>query len=343
MKILTPLLFPFAVLYDLVMRIRNRLYDTGARPSVTFDVPVVGVGNLTVGGTGKTPMVEYLVRLLAEEFHPAVLSRGYGRKTRGMRVAGAGDSAETIGDEPLQLYRKFREKAVIAVCEERAFAIPHILDQHPATNVILLDDAYQHRSVRPRFQILLTDYNRLFTHDLLLPAGRLRESRRGASRADVVVVTKCPPAISDDEMMSVEKAVRRYSKGAIFFSRISYGALHPTETGFPYKPEKIILVSGIANPAPLVAHLRKEFEVVKHFLFGDHHPYSEADARDICHAAAKSQAVVVTTEKDVVKLNPEIFRASSVALHYIPIEMQFIKNGKEFDEMVLNAVRTYGS
>lgn len=341
MKILVPLLFPFAVLYDVVTSLRNRLFDTGRRPSIEFDVPVVGVGNLAVGGTGKTPMTEYLVRLLAGEFHTATLSRGYGRKSRGMRIAGPEDTSETVGDEPLQLYRKFKDKVVVAVGEERVFAIPLILHTHPKTNLILMDDAFQHRSVRPAFQILLTTYDRPFTEDFLLPAGRLRESRRGASRADVIVVTKCPSSISDDDMIAMERAIRRYTDKAVFFSRIGYGDLRTTDDAAPYKPEKIVLVTGIANPTPLEAYMRGAYHLVKHFSFADHHVYSELEMRNICQMALESGAAVVTTEKDVVKLNPEIFRASSVTLYHIPIEMQFIRDGKEFDEMVLNAVRTY--
>ena len=341
MRILTPLLFPFAVLYDVATRIRNRLYETGVRPSARFDIPVVGVGNLSVGGTGKTPMIEYLIRLFADDYRVATLSRGYGRKTTGVRVAAEHDNAETIGDEPSQFYRKFKDKAVVAVGEDRAFAIPYILDEHPDINLILLDDAFQHRRVQPAYQILLTDYHNLFVNDLLLPAGRLRESKRGASRADVVVITKCPPSITDDEMITIESSIRRYTNKAVFFSGISYGHLLPVNGIAPYKPEKIVLVSGIANAAPLEAYVARNYELVRHFSFADHHVYSKHDIQTICETAARMEAVVVTTEKDMVKMNPETFRNASVFLHYLPIEIEFLKNGKEFDELVLNAVRTY--
>jgi tetraacyldisaccharide 4'-kinase len=341
MSILTPFLFPFAVLYDAVTSIRNRLYETGVRPSARFDIPVVGVGNLSVGGTGKTPMIEYLIRLLGDECRVATLSRGYGRKTTGIRIATPQDNAETIGDEPFQFYRKFKDKVVVAVGEERAFAIPYVLDEHPDINVVLLDDAFQHRKVKPGFQILLTDYHNLFVNDLLLPAGRLRESKRGAARADVIIVTKCPPAITDDEMIAIESSIRQYSSKAVFFTRICYGHLLPVTDVAPYKPEKIILVSGIANAAPLEAYVARNYELVKHFSFADHHMYSKDDIDRICEAAATMHAVVVTTEKDMVKMDPEAFRSASLYLHYLPIEMEFLKNGKEFDELVLNAVRTY--
>lgn len=340
MRILTPLLFPFAVLYDAVTSVRNRLYDTGARPSVRFEVPVISVGNLSVGGTGKTPMIEYLIRLLAGEYHVATLSRGYGRKTSGVRIAGEGDDARTIGDEPLQFYRKFKDKAVVAVGEERAFAIPYILDQFPDTALILLDDAFQHRRVQPCFQILLTDYDNLFFKDLLLPAGRLRESKRGASRADVIIVTKCPPTINEDQMINIESSIRRYSNKAVFFTSICYGNILSVSKFSPYKPEKIILVSGIARPAPLERYLRSNYQLLKHFSFPDHHVYSKQDMDMIFDAAAQAGAAVVTTEKDVVKMDSGILGDSSAPLHYLPIEIEFLKNGKEFDEMVLNAARS---
>ncbi|MEX2230961.1 MAG: tetraacyldisaccharide 4'-kinase [Cyclobacteriaceae bacterium] len=341
MKVLTPLLFPFSVMYDAVTTIRNRLYDTGIRPSARFEIPVISVGNLSVGGTGKTPMIEYLIRLFAPQYHIATLSRGYGRNTKGVRIAGATDNASTIGDEPFQFYRKFKDKAVVAVGEERVFAIPHILDQHPGVDLILLDDAFQHRRVQPSFQILLTDFNNLFFSDYLLPTGRLRESRTGASRADVIIVTKCPSNITDDKMIAIESSIRRYNNKAVFFTKICYGNILPFSGLSPYKPEKIILVTGIANPALMHQYLRNNFNLVKHFSYPDHHVYSKNDLKTICEAASITGASVVTTEKDVAKIDNKIFQTASVPLHYLPIEVEFLKNGKEFDEMVLNAVRIY--
>jgi tetraacyldisaccharide 4'-kinase len=341
MRFLVPLLYPFAVLYDAATRIRNRLYDTGVQRSAHFDVPVIGVGNLSVGGTGKTPMIEYLIRLLSDDIKVATLSRGYGRKSRGIRIAGPGDNALTIGDEPLQFYRKFMDKVVVAVGEERVLAIPYILHEHPGIGAILLDDAFQHRRVRPAFQILLTDYNKLFTKDLLLPAGRLRESKQGASRADVVVVTKCPTHITEDEMMEIEGAIRRYTPRAVFFSRICYGNLMAVTDTFPYKPENVVLVSGIANPAPLAEHISKHHRLVRHYTFPDHHVFKPEELGRICESARTSGAVVVTTEKDLARIDVDVFTQASVSLHFLPIEVEFLKNGKEFDEMVLNAIRTH--
>lgn len=341
MAFLKILLFPFAILYDAVTSIRNRLFDAGVKPSASFDFAVIGIGNLSAGGTGKTPMIEYLVRLLSDHANVATLSRGYGRRTKGVRIAGTTDNPTTIGDEPYQFFSKFSDTAVIAVGEERAFAIPHIIDQYPEINVVLLDDAFQHRQVRPSFQILLTDYHHLFVNDHLLPAGRLREARRGAKRADVVVVTKCPPNTSDDKMIAISSAIRRYSDKPIFFTTIGYGDLKPVTPDAPYKPQQVILVSGIADASPLERYVNSNYQLVRHFNFGDHHAYSPNDLRRISDAALIAQAVVVTTEKDVWKLDPESFRRSGVALFFLPIEIRFLKNGKEFDEMVLNAARKY--
>ena len=341
MLLLRILLFPFAIAYDAVTTIRNRLYNSGVKPTASFDIAVISVGNLSAGGTGKTPMTEYLIRLLGPNANIATLSRGYGRRTKGIRIAGDGDDASTIGDEPYQFYRKFKEQVVVAVGEERAYAIPHIIDRHPETNVILLDDAFQHRRVKSSFQILLTDYNHLFVNDYLLPAGRLRESRRGAQRADVIVVTKCPPNITDDRMIAISSAIRKYSDKAVFFTSIGYSNLKPAGQPSPYKPTEVVLVSGIADPAPLEDYIRNNYKLIRHFAFGDHHPYSENDVRRVCEAALKVNAVVVTTEKDLAKLNPEHFTASGVPVFFLPIETQFLKHGKEFDEMVLNSVRQH--
>ena len=342
MIFLRVLVFPFAVLYDLVTRIRNALYDLGLKPTARFEIPVISVGNLVVGGTGKTPVVEHLIRLLYIAYPVATLSRGYGRKTKGFRVAREEDNALTLGDEPFQLYRKFSDKAVIAVGEERAFAIPNILDQFPDTGVIVMDDAYQHRQVTPLINILLTDFNRPFYLDFLMPAGRLRESRKGASRADAVVVTKCPAEISDDTMMDIEKAIRKYCDKPIFFSRIHYG--NPVPFRMTAKPmgEKVILVSGLANAKPLVGYVRKNFDLIHHLDYPDHYVYTVNDLDKIRKLASAEPGIsILTTEKDATKMDIHLFDSvtSAVPFFYLPIEVEFIKSGKDFDEMVLNAIK----
>jgi len=341
MAILRVLLLPFAVLYHFITAVRNRLYDLRLKPSVSFDLPVIGVGNLAVGGTGKTPMIEHLVRTFQPDYAIATLSRGYGRTTKGMRIADSLDSASTLGDEPFQLYRKFGQKIIVAVGEERALAIPHILDQFPATQVILLDDAFQHRSVTPSLNIMLTDYNNLFYRDFLMPAGHLRESKNGARRADIIVVTKCAHDISEDRMMEIEIDIRKIAPCPVFFTKVRYGE----PVGFGEQRAfggNVALVSGIANHKPLEQFVASNFKLMKTLTYADHHAYTLADVRSLLDlATAHPDWCILTTEKDKVKLEAAEFRTwvARIPLFYLPIETEFIKNGKDFDEMVLNSIR----
>jgi tetraacyldisaccharide 4'-kinase len=335
------LLFPLAVLYDLITRIRNYLYDNGLKPSARFDVPVICVGNLVAGGTGKTPMIEYLARLLSSNGQVATLSRGYGRKTRGTRVAGNSDTAETLGDEPFQFHKKFSGKVIVTVGEERALAIPVIVDRFPDVNVILMDDAYQHRQVVPAMSILLTDFSRPFYTDYLLPTGYLREARKGASRADMVVVTKCPESISEETLMEMERHIRKYVEKPVFFSYIRYE--HPVSFGRHKKvlTEKIILVTGIANAGHLRNYVTSNFILVKHLAFGDHHAYDVSDIEKIRElVAGTSDISILTTEKDMVKIAGENLKVvvEGLPFFYLPIEVSFIKGKSDFDEMVKNTL-----
>nr|WP_255534587.1 tetraacyldisaccharide 4'-kinase [Chryseolinea lacunae] len=337
------MLFPMAVLYNMITGIRNRLYDRGFKPSVGFELPVINVGNLTVGGTGKTPMIEYLIRLLNPTRRVATLSRGYGRETKGFRFASPTETAATLGDEPLQFFQKYGDRITVAVGEERALAIPLILNEHSDTDVILLDDAFQHRQVRPSLNILLSDYHRPFFEDLLLPAGRLRESRNGAARADLVIVTKCPSEISDDTMMEMEQQVRRYVQKPVFFTRIRYGSPQPFDGVKPDAlHDKIILITGIGNPRPFEQYLEQQYTVVRHFDLDDHHHYTEADIQHFRLALREHpDACFVMTEKDKVKLaDPALAPAmQNLPMFYLPIEVEFIKNGQDFDEIVLNSLK----
>jgi tetraacyldisaccharide 4'-kinase len=327
-------------LYDAATSVRNRLYDLSIRPSAAFDVPVISVGNLAVGGTGKTPMVEHLIRLLSNSYSVATLSRGYMRKTKGFRIAGNSDSAETIGDEPFQFYSKFAEKVKVTVGEERALAITNILQEFPDVNAIILDDAFQHRSVRPHFQILLTVYDNLFFDDWLLPAGRLRESKTGAKRANVVVVTKCPEHLQEDEMIIIEKKIHRYTGKPVFFTTIHYGAPIALAGKDSTPDKKVILVTGLANADHLRQYVESNFELVHHFEFKDHHDYRETELDQIVAHAKKEGAQIITSEKDAVKLKGTRFQQhlKHAQWFYIPIEIGFLKSGQDFDAMVLNAV-----
>src|SRR5687768_4340702 len=264
MILLRILLFPFALAYDLVTSLRNYLYDRGIKPSARFEVPVICIGNLSVGGTGKTPMVEHLIRLLYQQHRVATLSRGYGRKTKGFRLAADGDSPSTLGDEPFQFYSKFKDHITVAVGEERALAIPTILQTDSDVEVVLLDDAFQHRKVTPSLSILLSDYNRPFYDDYILPAGRLRESKQNAARADVIVVTKCPPQLSDDAMIEIEHAIRRHAEKPVFFASIRYGGPIPFSHSASAQIKNVILISGIANAKPLEDYVKQNFTMLTH-------------------------------------------------------------------------------
>ena len=335
------LLLPFSWLYYLITQVRNVLYDRGIKPSVEFEVPVICVGNLAVGGTGKTPMIEHLIRLLKDDFNVATLSRGYGRTTKGFRIAGPNDSAATLGDEPFQFYQKFEHSITVAVGEERALAIPTILQEKENTNVILLDDGFQHRRVRPGFSILLSDYSKPFYNDFLLPAGRLRESRWGAERANAVVITKCPAALSEEEMIRIEQCVRSYVSIPIFFTTIRYANPVPFHNASAAPSKEIALITGIANSKPLEDYISGSYTLADHIRFRDHHQYSKADVQDIATKARNNPSLsFITTEKDSVKLKAPEFNSllANVPLFVLPIEIDFIKGGKDFDEMILNAV-----
>lgn len=319
------------------------MYDRGLKPSVRFEIPVISVGNLSAGGTGKTPMIEYLIRLLQSQHKIAALSRGYGRKTSGFRIADSQDDAQTLGDEPFQLYKKFGKNITVAVGEERALAIPLMLQEKEDIQAILLDDAFQHRQVVPGFSILLTDFRKPFFDDYLLPAGRLRESRWSAKRADIVVVSKCPAGVAAEEMIDVEKSIRRYAEKPVFFSTIRYGTATPFTRSMDKPFDKIALVTAIANAAPLEEYVSHNYTLTKHFSYRDHHYYNSDDVKSWLEFAGRNPDVVfLTTEKDKVKLeSPELQdQISSLCFYYLPIEVEFIKAGEDFDEMVLNAVNS---
>jgi tetraacyldisaccharide 4'-kinase len=342
MSVLRFLLFPFSILYYFITSIRNQLYNSGSKPSARFDIPVISVGNLTVGGTGKTPLTEYLIRLFSKDHDVATLSRGYGRNTKGFRITNPTDSARTVGDEPFQFFVKYGDRVTVAVGEERVLAIPAILERHPKTDVIVLDDAFQHRQVNPSLNILLTDYYRPFYNDFLLPAGRLRESRNGAQRADLVVVTKCPEELSDESFIDIEHAIRRYVDKPVFFTHIRYGPPVPYSRQEKVVRDNVIAVSGISNPKPFLNYVRNNFSVVREVTFGDHHDFDQADVDKLERLLKQyPQSSILTTEKDKVKLaSPEFAeQVNRLSLFYIPIEVRFNKNGQDFDELVLNCLK----
>lgn len=325
MKILRKILFPFSLIYAAVTSFRNFLYDKGIKKSTAFNLPIIAVGNLSVGGTGKTPMVEYLIRLLSDNHNLAVLSRGYKRKSKGFYLANDTTTIEEIGDEPFQYHSKFRNINV-AVNADRVEGVNTILAALPKTDVVLLDDAFQHRKIKAGFYIMLTAYNDLFYNDLVLPAGNLRECKSGVKRANVVVVTKCPKDLSDQEMLQIKSKIY-IDNDKIFFSTISY---HHSVTNnseeIPVSDLKsdFIAVAGIAKPEYFFEFLNCTKNDC--LTFADHHFFSDQDIKNILQKANVRK--IITTEKDYMRLQNLLPKNQ---LYYLPIEMDFLKDSKAFD------------
>ena len=324
---------PFSFFYRLIMQFRNHLYNIGHKPSFEFDQLVISVGNLSVGGTGKTPFVEYLIRYFLQKengIQLSTLSRGYGRKTRGFLLADDAATAASIGDEPYQIYRKFQEHISVAVGEDRVLAIPSILLERPDNQVVILDDAYQHRRVKPNFSILLSDYSRPFFKDHVLPAGLLRESRSGAKRADVVMITKCPHDLSDKEQDQIKEQVGRYSDKAVYFTSVAYGEIAGPDDREMKK--EVVLLTGIAQPAPFKEYIQERYVVTEHMSFPDHHRFSLKDIQKVLEKAEANEADIITTEKDWVRImsDPALFKLIGSKLFYLPIQVQFLNEESSF-------------
>lgn len=326
---------PFSWLYGAVIEFRNFCYNRGFRRSFAFDQAVISVGNLSMGGTGKTPMIEYLVRLLADGYSIAILSRGYGRKTRGYRLASDADDASTLGDEPFQFYKKFKGAVEVAVCEDRVEGINRLLVEKKSIKVILLDDAFQHRRVRPMLSILLTEFSKPFFSDFVLPKGRLRESRRGGSRSDVIIVTKCG-TLTDEAERHYTNEIHRYAAKPVYFSKIEY--IKPVSLSDSQIKKDVVLVTGVANSKPMIDHIKEKVAVRYHVDYADHHEYSSSEIEQIQSKAISLNAAILTTEKDFAKLEN---RVDKKLWFYLPIETQFVKNGSEFDALVLQKIKSH--
>jgi len=327
------ILTPLSWLYGLITSARNLLYDIHILSSKKPDQFTISIGNITVGGTGKTPMTEYLARLFDTQFNIAILSRGYGRKTRGFLLANNLSSAADIGDEPLQYFIKFEEKIIVAVSENRVKGAVAIQLQHPEVNLLLLDDAYQHRAISQDVKLLLSDFSRPFYKDMPFPAGRLRESRNGANRADAIIVTKCPAALTNLEKETIEKNIRKYSRQnvPVFFSAIKY-AEPVSYSGSAVELKNVKLVAGIANPDTFVAHLKHQFNVIEEIIYPDHHYYSQEDLEQLIKYL-KNDTFVVTTEKDMVKLKPLTEKSGVInRFAYVPIAVDFGNDTERFNQ-----------
>jgi tetraacyldisaccharide 4'-kinase len=336
MKILRKILFPFSILYGFITSIRNFLFDKAILKSTSFDIPVIAVGNLSVGGTGKTPQIEYLIRLLSYEYKIATLSRGYKRKSEGFVLADSTSNAEILGDEPFQFYQKF-PNIQVAVDANRTNGITQLLSQKEKPQVILLDDAYQHRKVKAGFYILLTSYGDLYADDFMLPTGNLRESRSGANRANIVVVTKCPKELSDEKQAEIRLKLKLTCSQQIYFTFIDYddfiyGGNEKIAVN-EIKSEPKMLLAGIAKPKPFFDFLKNENDEC--LTFPDHHHFSETDLDSIQDKSNGKK--IITTEKDFVRLKDSKLVSQ---LYYLPIKSTFINQHQNFDATVLEYIKT---
>ncbi len=336
------LLSPFALLYGIGVSARNAFYRAGLLKSMTFNVPVISVGNLSVGGAGKTPHIEYLIRLLREYINVATLSRGYSRKTRGFLMVQRNNNAEQVGDEPLQFKRKYPDIRV-AVAEDRAFAIPQLMMKNPETQLVLLDDAFQHRSVKPGVNILLTEYDRLFTQDYLLPAGRLREWRSAYERADVVVVSKCPPDLPASEKDRLRKEIQPLPHQRLFFSYYAYQApyylFNPRYRLQLDQDVEVILICAIARTEYLIDYLEKQTGPIRAMEFEDHHYFSKHDMSSLNKQFRQLETrrkVIITTEKDAMRLelHRKFLIEQRLPIFVLPLEVKFhFDEGEAFDQI----------
>lgn len=341
------LLLPFALLYWLGLVIRNFLYDNKISRSASYALPIICVGNLSVGGTGKSPMVEYLVRLLKERFKIATLSRGYKRKTRGYALAGSSSTALDIGDEPMQFHLKFPEIAV-AVGEERMVAIGQLLHDRPETAAIILDDAFQHRRVTAGLNILLTESGNLFTRDFYLPTGDLRDLKSQYKRAQIIVVTKCDPQLDENEKQRIVNEIRPVKDQAIFFTALRYGRPYHIEQKKEFEltdETEVLLVTGIANPRPLQGWLERNSKEYHLMQYSDHHIFRIDDLSDMkkrFNAIASTTKIILTTEKDAVRLLKFGTKMSELPFYVIPVRHDFLFNEEsQFNERVINFIKDF--
>jgi tetraacyldisaccharide 4'-kinase len=347
-------LYPLSLIYGLITGIRNFLYNTGILSSVEFHLPVISVGNITVGGTGKTPHTEYLAGLLRENFKVATLSRGYKRKTRDFRIASSSSLVNEIGDEPMQIFRKFPD-VLVTVDRNRVHGVNKILEGNPETEVIILDDAFQHRRITPGFSILLTDFERLIIRDYIMPYGSLRESRGNMRRADIILITKSPENISPIQRRLIVKEVDKAPYQNLYFTSLTYKAPVPL---FGSRDQEevhpdisngagcgIVLITGIANPLPFKEYLQKFFGELSHLSFPDHYNFKEKDIIDIASAYRELKSptkYLFTTEKNAVRLREftNIEEPIRSSFFYIPVGIHFLNDDKdEFDNLIVDYVR----
>jgi tetraacyldisaccharide 4'-kinase len=349
-NLFTFFLLPFSWIYGIIISVRNKCFDLGIFKSEEFDIPVISVGNITVGGTGKTPHIEYLVRLLKDGFKVGVLSRGYKRKTKGFILADENSDAEMIGDEPFQVKRKF-PGILVAVDADRSNGIKKILEAHKDIDVILLDDAFQHRYVKPGLSLLLIDFNRPVTEDYLLPSGSLRETASGRKRADIIIISKSPEKISENEQKTIINSLNINSLQSFYFTKVIQKEPVPVFGGikipdfiqlFASKPS-VLLVSGIANPRDLKRFALNISPKITEKYFPDHHIFTNKDVSNIIRAFTNLEGerkILITTEKDAARFQKYSDLPEEIKIHmfYIPISIAFLN---EEEEKFNNQIITY--
>lgn len=322
MQILRKILFPFAILYGGIVSLRNYFYDKGWFESRSYDLPVICIGNLSTGGTGKSPMTQYLMSFLLSDYKVATLSRGYKRKTSGYREVGIDSTAIEVGDEPLQFKKNF-PKALVAVAESRFDGIEKLKNR---ADVILLDDAFQHRKVQPSTSLLLTPFDDLYSDDYMLPTGNLREPRSGADRANIIMVTKCPDTVPYAMLQEVQFKLKLQPGQEIFFSKIGYDEfIYGVSETLPLNyllDKNFTLVTGIANPKPLIEFLTKRHLTFEHERFADHHDFSSSEVNTL-----KTKEIILTTEKDFMRLQPKL---GKYALYYLPIKTIILNDREDY-------------
>lgn len=345
-KILYILLIPFGAIYGVIGLVRRWLYKKGWFHSYSSTLPTIGIGNLTVGGTGKTPMVEYLVQLLKDERKVATLSRGYRRKTKGYLNSADGGTVDacTFGDEPTQLHEKFTDIQVV-VCEKRAEALRRLERAAQRPDIVLLDDAYQHLQVRCRLNLLLTDFSRLYCDDFPMPAGRLREFPSAAGAADAVIVTKSPQSLTETEAAEIRTKLGRKPDQPCFFTTLVYDGLTPVtpvaEKMSLTPNTSVLLLTGIANPKSIQQEISNQFTDIETISYIDHHPFSTKDINLLCQKIAEKgrDAIIITTEKDAVRLRDVRLRnlADTLPIFVLPVRVKFLFDNEEvFIQMVKN-------
>ena len=328
MNFVRKILFPMVPIYYVITWLRNLFYDIGVFKSKSYNIPIICVGNLSAGGTGKTPMIEYLIRLLKSNYKVATLSRGYKRNTKGFFIADKNSSALKIGDEPFQLQQKFKD-IIVSVDGDRQNGISKLLDVQESPQIILLDDAFQHRKVKAGLNILLTTYDKLYIDDFMLPTGNLREPKSGAKRAQIIVVTKCPNDLNQEEKQKIIFKLKPLSTQEVFFSSIKYSeTIYSSKRNKPLlnlKQEKFILVTGIASPKLLLNYLKSNGYKYEHLNFTDHHNFTDNELKML-----NKKPLILTTEKDYMRLKDSI---DSERLFYLPIESE-IFNKEKFDKLI---------